>query len=214
MLKSLLRLILAAPVAILVTAALFLFMIFLISDEFEAEEKLEALDFEVNPQAEEIVERRRSVQRATRSRDVETPPPAPRIEVEEASRPAEAIATVTGAIPSFEKPKLDRKDFKIQVSDRDAQPLVRMPGKVPDRALRDGKSGHCKMRFDVNTSGVPFNIKAYFCTHSMFERESTRATSKFKYRPKIVEGNAVEMRGVETKITYRVTDERGNILPE
>jgi len=70
------------------------------------------------------------------------------------------------------------------------------------------------MRFDVNTSGSPFNINAYSCTHSMFERESVRATSKFKYRPKIVDGNAVEMRGVETKITYRVTDERGNILPE
>jgi len=193
---------------------LFMFMIYLISDEFEAKEKLEALDFEINPQAEEIVERRRTVQRATRDRDVETPPPAPSIDVEEASRPTEAIATVTGAIPQFEKPKLDRKDFKIQVSDRDAQPLVRMPGKVPDRALRDGKSGHCKMRFDVNTSGVPFNINAYFCTHSMFERESVRATGKFKYRPKIVDGNSVEMRGVETKITYRVTDENGKILPE
>jgi len=212
--KSLFRFVFATPLALLITIGLFLFMIFLISDEFEAKEKLEALDFEINPQAEEIVERRRTVQRATRSRDVETPPPAPRIEVEEASRPAEAIATVSGAIPQFEKPKLDRKDFKIQVSDRDAQPLVRMPGKVPDRALRDGKSGHCKMRFDVNTSGVPFNINAYFCSHSMFERESVRATSKFKYRPKIVDGNSVEMRGVETKITYRVTDERGNILPE
>jgi len=212
--KSLIRFLFAGPLAILVTVGLFLFMIFLISDQFEAKEKQEALDFEINPQAEEIIERTRNVQRATRSRDVETPPPAPRIETEAASKPSEAIATVSGAIPTFDKPKLDRKDFKIVVSDRDAQPLVRMPGKVPDRALRDGKSGHCKMRFDVNTSGAPFNISAYFCSSSMFERESIRATSKFKYRPKIVEGQAVEMRGVETKITYRVTDERGNILPE
>lgn len=212
--KTLLRLLVALPIAGLMTVALFGFMIFLISDDFEAQEKLEALDFEINPQAEEIIERRRTVQRAVRDRAVETPPPAPSIDVEEASKPTEAIATVSGAIPTFEKPKLDRKDFKIQVSDRDAQPLVRMPGKVPDRALRDGKSGHCKMRFDVNTSGVPFNINAYFCTAKMFERESVRATGKFKYRPKIVDGNAVEMRGVETKITYRVTDERGNILPE
>jgi len=202
--KSLIRFLFAGPLAILVTVGLFLFMIFLISDQFEAKEKQEALD----------IERTRNVQRATRSRDVETPPPAPRIETEAASKPSEAIATVSGAIPTFDKPKLDRKDFKIVVSDRDAQPLVRMPGKVPDRALRDGKSGHCKMRFDVNTSGAPFNISAYFCSSSMFERESIRATSKFKYRPKIVEGQAVEMRGVETKITYRVTDERGNILPE
>lgn len=212
--KSLFRILVAAPIAFLAAMGLYFLMIFLIRGEFEAKEKLEALDFEINPQAEEIVERRRTVQRAVRDRDVETPPPAPSIDVEQASRPTEAIATVTGAIPAFDKPKLDRKDFKIQVSDRDAQPLVRIPGKVPDRALRDGKSGHCKMRFDVNTSGVPFNVNAYFCSHSMFERESIRATQKFKYRPKIVDGQAVEMRGVETKITYRVTDERGNILPE
>ena len=212
--KSLVRFLFAGPIALIITVALFLFMIFLISDDFEAKEKAEALDFEINPQAEEIERRSRTVERATRSRDVQTPPPAPRIETAAATQPREAIATVTGAVPEFEKPKLDAKSFKIVVSDRDAQPLVRMAGKVPDRALRDGKSGHCKMRFDVNTSGAPFNINAYFCTHSMFERESIRATSKFKYRPKIVEGQPVEMRGVETKITYRVTDERGNILPE
>jgi len=212
--KSLLRFLFAGPMAFVITIALFLFMIFLISDEFEAKDKAEALDFEINPKAEEIEERSRSVQRATRAQNIETPPPAPRIETEVASRPTEAIASVAGAVPAFEAPKIDRKDFKIQVSDRDAQPLVRMPGKVPDRALRDGKSGHCRMRFDVNTSGSPFNIVAYSCTHSMFERESIRATSKFKYRPKIVDGLSVEMRGVETKITYRVTDDRGNILPE
>lgn len=212
--KSFLRFIIMSLPAAAITLGLFLFMIVLISDDFEAKEKQEVLDFEVNPKAEEIERRTRTVERATRSQNIETPPPAPRIETEAASKPREAIATVQGAVPAFEKPKLDPGSIKIVVSDRDAQPLVRMPGKVPDRALRDGKSGHCKMRFDVNTSGAPFNIDAYFCTHSMFERESIRATSKFKYRPKIVDGGPVEMRGVETKITYRVTDERGNILPE
>ncbi len=211
---SLFRFIFAILPAALIAVSLFLLMIYLISDDFEAKEQLEQLDFEINPKAEEIERRTRSVQRATRSQNIETPPPAPRIETEAASKPKEAIASITGAVPEFEAPRLDPNDIKIAVSDRDAQPLVRMPGKVPDRALRDGKSGHCRMRFDVNTSGAPFNIVAYSCTHSMFERESIRATSKFKYRPKIVDGNAVEMRGVETKITYRVTDERGNILPE
>lgn len=212
--KSFFRFIFSSIPAALITLGLFLFMIVLISDDFEAKEKQEVLDFEVNPKAEEIERRSRTVERATRSQNIETPPPAPRIETEAASKPRESIATVAGAVPAFEKPQLDPGSIKIVVSDRDAQPLVRMPGKVPDRALRDGKSGHCKMRFDVNTSGAPFNIDAYFCTHSMFERESVRATSKFKYRPKIVDGGPVEMRGVETKITYRVTDERGNILPE
>lgn len=104
--------------------------------------------------------------------------------------------------------------FDLVVSDRDVQPLVRFPGVVPDSAIREGKSGHCKIRFDVNAWGAPFNIDAFSCSHSMFEHESIRAVTKFEYAPKLVNGIAVVRRGVETKITYRVTDELGNILPE
>ncbi|NNE57099.1 MAG: energy transducer TonB [Hellea sp.] len=208
--KALIRFLIAVPVAALITILLFLFMVFLISDEFEADEDQPDVVVDIGAVTEDVeFERRRT--KVAAAKQVNTPPPAPQIERQAASQPTEAIATIQGAIPKFEAPKLERKDFKITVSDRDAQPLVRIPGQMPPKAE---KSGHCRMRFDVGTDGAPFNIDAYSCTDRVFERESVKATSKFKYRPKIVEGVAVNMTGVETKITYRLLDDRGRIIPE
>ena len=43
------------------------------------------------------------------------------IERQKADRPAEPIASLEGAIPEFEAPEIDRSQFQITVSDRDAQ---------------------------------------------------------------------------------------------
>ena len=142
---------------------------------------------------------------------VVTPPPPPQIERQQASKPAEAIASLEGAIPEFEAPKIDRSNFKIQVSDRDAQPLVRIPPIMPPRAE---KSGHCKVRFDVSPEGAPFNVVSTFCTQRLFERASIKSVQKWKYNPKIVDGRPTSRSGVETKITFRLADERGNVIPE
>jgi len=88
---------------------------------------------------------------------------------------------------------------------------VRIPPIMPPRAE---KSGHCKVRFDVSPEGQPFNVVTTFCTQSVFKRPSTKSVQKWKYNPKIVDGRATARKGVETKITFRLADERGNIIPE
>ena len=208
--NPMLRWLIFIPVAAIVTFFLFQVMMALIAGDFQPQEKFAAANFEINPTVEDVkVLKRETVIKEVKK--VITPPPPPQIERQQATKPTEAIASVEGAIPEFEAPKIDRGSFKIAVSDRDAQPLVRIPGQMPQRAE---KSGHCRMRFDVSPEGTPFNIDAYSCTQSVFKRESIKATSKFKYNPKIVDGRAVAMTGVETKITYRLTDDRGNIIPE
>jgi len=207
---SLIRWLVGIPAAALVTIGLFVFMTVIIAGEFEAKEKSAAANFEINPTVEDIKVTKRET-KVKQVRKVVTPPPPPQIERQQASKPTEAIASLEGAIPDFEAPKIDRQNFKIAVSDRDAQPLVRIPGQMPPKAE---KSGHCLMRFDVSPEGSPFNVDAYYCSSRVFERSSVKATTKFKYNPKIVDGRAVAMRGVETKITYRLTDDRGRIIPE
>ena len=207
---SIFKWILAIPLGALATFALFTLMTALISGEFQAGEKFETPSFEINPIAEDIkvVKRQTEVVQVKR---VVTPPPPPQIERQQASKPAEAIASIEGAIPEFEAPKIDRQNFKIQVSDRDAQPLVRIPPIMPPRAE---KSGHCKVRFDVSPEGQPFNVTATYCTQNLFERASTKSVQKWKYNPKIVDGRAVARSGVESKITFKLTDERGRLIPE
>ena len=207
---NILRWIIFLPVAAFVTFALFTAMVALISGDFEAQDKFEGGTFEVNPTVEDvkIVKRETKVQKVKR---VVTPPPPPQIERQQAAKPTEAIASLEGAIPEFEAPKIDRQNFKIQVSDRDAQPLVRIPPIMPPRAE---KSGHCKVRFDVSPEGAPFNVVATYCTQSLFERPSTKSVSKWKYNPKMLDGRAVSRTGVESKITFRLADERGKIITE
>ena len=204
------RWILGMVVAAFLTFALFVAMKILISGDFKAQEKADDLSFEINPTVEDIKVVKRTT-KIDKVKKVITPPPPPQIERQQAAKPTEAIASLEGAIPEFEAPKIDRQNFKIQVSDRDAQPLVRIPPIMPPRAE---KSGHCKVRFDVSPEGQPFNVVATSCTQSLFQRASTKSVQKWKYNPKIVDGRSVARTGVESKITFRLTDERGKIIPE
>ncbi len=205
-----LRWLIGIPGAALVTIGLFVLMMTLIAEEFKPQDKLATASFEINPKVEDIkvIERETKVDKVQK---VVTPPPPPMIERAQADKPTEAIASLEGAIPEFETPQIDRSSFKIAVSDRDAQPLVRIPPIMPTRAE---KSGHCTVKFDVSPEGAPFNVVATYCTQSLFERASTKSVQKWKYNPKIVDGRSVARSGVESKITFRLTDERGKVIPE
>jgi protein TonB len=208
--KNVIRWILGFPVAALVTVGLFVLMMTLIAEEFKPQEKLATASFDINPTVEDI----KVIKRDTKVKQVKkvvTPPPPPTIERQQAAKPQERIASLEGAIPDFEAPKIDRKNFKIAVSDRDAQPLVRIPPIMPPRAE---KSGHCRVKFDVSPEGAPFNVMTTFCTQRLFERATIKSVQRWKYNPKIVDGRAVARNGVENKVTYRLTDERGQIIPE
>ena len=196
--------------AAIVTVGLFILMMVLISEEFKPQDKLDLQDFEINPKVEDVKVLERET-KVTEIKKIETPPPPPQIERAKSDRPSEPVARVEGKIPEFEAPKLDRSNFEITVSDRDAQPLVRIPPQMPPRAE---KSGHCRVRFNVSPEGQPFDVVTTYCTEKLFERPSIRSVQKWKYNPKIQDGRPVGRSGVESKITFKLADERGNIIPE
>ncbi len=113
--------------------------------------------------------------------------------------------------PDFISPKINSAPFIIKISDRDAQPLVRIPPVMPKNAE---KSGHCKLRFNVDRFGQPENIVAQFCTEKLFERTAIESVEKWKYRPKIVDGRQMARSGVESHVKFLVKDDNGNIIPE
>jgi len=127
-------------------------------------------------------------------------PVPPMIERQQAAKPSERLALLDGAIAEFEAPKVDRQSFKIQISDRDVQPLLRIPPIMPVSA---DKSGHCTLRYDVNSEGIPVNVIATKCTESIFESASVKSVKKWKYNPKIVNGRAIGRSGVESKVSFR-----------
>lgn len=191
--------------AAIVTLGLFFTMVALISGTVEIDEKTEVLDFEINPRVDEleIVERETKITQLTK---VTPPPPPPQVQRQQTDVPTESIASVVGELPEFKAPEINRNDFAIAVSDRDAQPIYRAPPTYPMRALERGTEGQCLMRFNVNEQGSPIDVVAVDCSSSVFERASISATQKFKYQPKIQEGRPVRMIGVETTIKYQLKD--------
>ncbi len=200
------------PLAAVFTVLLFLAMRALISKDFVPQDKSDTASFEINPKVEDIkvIERETKIDQVKK---VITPPPPPMIERAKADKPTEKIASIEGAVPEFESPKIDASNFKITVSDRDAQPLVRIPPVAPPRFLQGDNSGYCKVRFDVSPEGQPFNITTTVCTTNVLERATIKNVQKWKYNPKIVDGRSVSRTGVETTIRFNLQDERGKILP-
>jgi len=200
----------SAVLAIGVTAFIGLGMMAMIKSEFTPQEKAEKLTFEINPVPDDIAP---PPDRAMpeQVRRVETPPPPPRIEQVEASEPEVEIVSLDGDVPDFEMPEINQGDFVITVSDREVQPLVRISPIMPPRA---DKSGHCLVRFNVSAEGTPFDVKTTYCTQALFERATIKSVQKWKFNPKVVNGRNVAMTGVENKVTYRLTDERGRLIPE
>lgn len=103
------------------------------------------------------------------------------------------------------------KHKRSALKDKDALPIVRKQALVPKGAHR---SGHCNLVLDVDASGQPNNVKIKFCTDPVFEQEAIKAVRQFKYRPKIIDGEARPRKGVETRVPFRVVDEKGNIIPK
>jgi len=198
------RFFLGLPFAGVITIGLFLLMKLLISREIELNEKEETVRFDINPKVEELSIRQRDVQ-AERAKEVKPPPPPPQIEKQKATQPQEGIANITGAIPDFDAPQLDRGSVNFNVSDRDAQPLVRIPPMYPPRAAERGLSGQCTAFFDVSPLGKPYNVRTE-CSSSVFARAARRSVEKWKYNPKIIDGKAVARSGVVTVIKFQLAD--------
>ncbi len=97
--------------------------------------------------------------------------------------------------------------------DRDAQPLTRVPPEMPRRFLEGDNSGYCDVRFNVSPEGTPVDVDTTRCTDSELERSTVKSVEKWTFSPKIVNGRAVSRSGVEAKVRYVLTDERGKKLP-
>ncbi|ABI65166.1 MULTISPECIES: energy transducer TonB [Maricaulis] len=203
---SFIRLVIGVPVAAIVTVFLFYVMQDLIKvDEVDQPDEVDDVTFSINDEVAEVEARVRDTT-IDDVQQVDPPPPPPQIERQRAEQPSEGLATVMGAIPDFEAPQLNSDSVSFSVSDRDAQPLVRIEPQYPLRAAERGIEGSCWVRFDVTPDGTPTNIDIYRCDSSFFERASSRAVERWRYNPKVENGVPVARRGVETRFDFRLAE--------
>jgi protein TonB len=84
-------------------------------------------------------------------------------------------------------------------------PIVKVAPIYPRRAQTRGISGYCIVEYTVTTSGAIRDPRAVDCSPSgVFDKASVRASLKFKYKPRVVDGEPIEVAGVRNKFTYQL----------
>lgn len=94
----------------------------------------------------------------------------------------------------------------MNVAEGDYLPIVRVAPVYPARALSRGIEGYVDMSFTVTTAGTVKDPVVLHSTSSLFERAATQAVLKFKYKPRVVDGQPVEVPNVKTRITFKIEE--------
>lgn len=88
------------------------------------------------------------------------------------------------------------------VADGEYLPIVKVAPVYPARAASRGLEGYVIVEFTVTRTGTTDNVTVFESTSSLFERAAVDAAYKFKYRPRVIDGEPVEVPGVRNKITF------------
>ncbi len=92
------------------------------------------------------------------------------------------------------------------VSDGEYLPIVKVAPVYPSRALSRGLEGYVIVEFTVTTNGSVRDVSVVESTSTLFERAASEAALKFKYKPRVIDGQPVEVPGVRNKITFEIAN--------
>ena len=92
-------------------------------------------------------------------------------------------------------------------SDGEYLPIVKVAAIYPRRAQTRGIIGYCIVEYTVTSTGATRAPVAIDCAPSgVFERASVKAAEKFKYKPRVIDGEPVEVAGVQNRFIYELED--------
>lgn len=134
-----------------------------------------------------------------------TPPKTP--EMDKADTNSAAGTSVSVGTPDIDA-DLDLGDglnLNTTVADSEEVPIVRVEPIYPRRAAEQMIEGWVTLQFDISTTGATTNVKVIDSQPKrIFDRAAERAVSKWKYRPKIVDGKALVTKNVKVKLTFKL----------
>ena len=201
------RVIAGIVVGLAITAALFWVMPYMIETtdrQLDKAGSTNLVDF-VRLRRDETIHRRELKPR--KPLPPQSPPPLPSTPQFESLNPnVETIAI--SATPAETDIEISGAGFSLGIGEGDYLPIVKVAPIYPQRALLRGIEGYCVVQYMVTRQGTirdPFVIEGQ-CTNSMFHRPSLQAALKFKYKPRVIDGQAVEVPGVQNKFTYVIEE--------
>ena len=197
--NSIVRVIIAALVAVPVAVGLFFVMQSLIDREYKQEEVTSRKIADIVVPNKEIEVNVKEI-KPEKVEDPEEPPP----EMQPLEFDMDMDVDVVNLAPTA---KVDVSISSSGMSSGDGEylPIVKVAPIYPRRAQTRGITGYCIVEYIVTKTGSIRDPQPVDCSpEGVFERASLKAAEKFKYKPRVVDGEPIEVAGVQNKFTYEL----------
>jgi protein TonB len=162
-------------------------------------ERVQMLDF-VRLKREETVQRKDNKPKRPKLNETPEVPPMPKNNAD-----ASGQLLAVSAMPTDASLDIGRGGIGFGVGEGDYLPIVKVAPIYPQRALAAGIFGECIVQYTVTTAGTVQDVEVIKdrCSSVMFYRSSIEAAKRFKYKPRVIDGVAVEVHGVLNMFLYR-----------
>ncbi|WP_404399988.1 energy transducer TonB [Idiomarina seosinensis] len=159
------------------------------------------LDFVRTPEPEQVQEKERKPERPP---EPEQPPP----DLPQPQMDAQVEADSGGSY-DFSADMASNADIgtgtSLQASDGEYLPIVKVQAAYPRRALQRGIEGYVVVEFTVTKQGSVRNPSVIEAEPGgVFEQAALDAVLKFKYKPRVIDGEPVEVEGVRNRMTFEM----------
>lgn len=192
--------------ALIIVFGLFWVMQYLIATADRSLDKSDTarlVDF-VRVERDESVERKKP--KPDKPPEPEQPPPEPPPpSMDNVDPSAEAMGVRD--VPVDTNVDMDSSGFGLSPSDGEYLPIVKVQPNYPRRALSRGIEGYVIVEFTVTRQGTTKDVRVVEANPSgVFDRSAMQAAEKFKYKPRVIDGQAIEVPGVQNKITFEIEE--------
>ena len=207
--RFLLRLAFTLGFGAVVAGLLTLFMHVLIEfsqHELDESAKANFLDF-VRVKREERSERKKTKPQRPEARETPPAPPTP-----QSQQDSSGDASLSVSVPTVNTSmNVDVGGLGVGTGDGEYLPIVKVAPAYPLRAAAAGIEGSCLVEYTVTTTGATRDVRVVDgeCIRE-FMRPSIQAAKKFKYKPRVVGGEAIEVPNVRNRFDYELDKPEAN----
>ena len=164
----------------------------------------------IRVQEDEVVQTKRRV-RPKKPPPPKDPPPPPKLRVSSEAKPQQnpmrldlPKIDVSGAAGGG--PFIGTWEPGDPAAEGDVIPIVRIDPQWPREALLDGTEGYVRFRVLIGTDGSVVDTEVIEAEPGrLFVRNATRAVRRWKFKPRVVDGEPVE-RWATTSIVFTLND--------
>lgn len=204
--RSLLRTLFVIPQAALVTLLLLVLMVSLIEFSDKSLDKVKRIKLPDIYMPDVEIEIQRLIEKPEKPEVDETPPPdIPEQDFDKIDGNA-AVGQV--AAPGNMRPKLDLNiGAGLQATDGEYLPIVKVAPQYPRRALSRGIEGYVIVEYTVTKLGTVKDPRVVEGKpQGTFDRAAIKSALRYKYKPRVVDGEPIEVKGVRTRITFEIEE--------